>query len=246
MSWDKNPGFSFPSSLFFSSVYLVFISLMAWSYGRYIHELLGTYTNFFDWGSTTLCFFNSTKWIQMANLGCSWDGDGFFKPIPNCNHHFVRKEFVIGRSGRFASLHHELSLQGPGNDATKGSRLCVAWCAAFLWVQLERELHLVLGTSVLTNRASGSQASPIFSGSCHLEVSWNRDTPKSSMFYWMFPYKPSILGYPPFMETPIYKWFTTSGPKHFAGWTKALNAALMLGWMWYPPPVGRLGCDALN
>ena len=33
------------------------------------------------------------------------------------------------------------------------------------------------------------------------EVSWNRATPKSSMFGWDFPYKPSIWG-TPFMETP--------------------------------------------
>ena len=30
----------------------------------------------------------------------------------------------------------------------------------------------------------------------HMEVSWNRGTPKSSIFGWIFHYKPSIWGYP--------------------------------------------------
>ena len=40
----------------------------------------------------------------------------------------------------------------------------------------------------------------------HMVVSWNRGTPKSSIFNKIFHYKPSILGFhgvPPFMETPI-------------------------------------------
>ena len=39
----------------------------------------------------------------------------------------------------------------------------------------------------------------------YVEVSWNRATPSHHPFLdGIFPYKPSILGYPPFMETPIY------------------------------------------
>ena len=57
---------------------------------------------------------------------------------------------------------------------------------------------------------------------CDIEmgVSWNRGTPKSSNFNRIFPCKPSILGVPPFQETPIYHHFTSVLPviyHHFAG-----------------------------
>ena len=35
-------------------------------------------------------------------------------------------------------------------------------------------------------------------------VSWNRGTPNSSIFNGIIHYKPSLLGIPPFVETPIY------------------------------------------
>ena len=38
----------------------------------------------------------------------------------------------------------------------------------------------------------------------HMVVSWNRGAPKTSIFSVLFPYRPSILGYPPFMETLIF------------------------------------------
>ena len=45
----------------------------------------------------------------------------------------------------------------------------------------------------------------------HMVVSINGGTPKSSISRWDFlPYKPTILGYPQFMETPIYSFFKLS------------------------------------
>ena len=45
----------------------------------------------------------------------------------------------------------------------------------------------------------------------NMEVSWNRGTPSHHPFNGIFPYKPSILRYPHFMETPIWGiWFLSN------------------------------------
>ena len=51
-----------------------------------------------------------------------------------------------------------------------------------------------------------------------MEVSWDRDTPKSSVSRWDFPYKPtSYWGTPMTMETPILYvlWFVDQFTKEF-------------------------------
>ena len=79
-------------------------------------------------------------------------------------------------------------------------------CPFVLWHFLNHEMKQTLVDATILCEQKEQQKKTILwfcvqSLVYHVEVSWNRGTPKSSHFSCIFPYKPSIIGVPPLTET---------------------------------------------